>query len=293
MAVYMLIGAITKAGGKVMTWRFRKVWSVLLTTVLFGLILPSLLAQSHPNIEAALAATSSPDLQTRVNAFYALVGPAGTNTNSARGLENLLRSRPEEAERIKVVLIAALEREVIYKETLDKNGQQLSETFTDYWADLMLAVGSLRDPRAINGLLGGVNTGGIAVNALADLCPQSVDALIEKTREPNHYFQGNAFNLRAGAVKVLGMCVKRVESMHSNLEAMAKARNAILAALDDPDWNVRDASVNALFVFRHDADVRAKLQIVEATDTHASVPSVEGIARFTVRDSAARVLGAK
>jgi hypothetical protein len=206
----------------------------------------------------------------------------------------LLRQHPDEADSIRTALIEALEMEASYREGLERSGQQMTEAFSDYWSNLMWAVGTLRDPRATKGLLGGIDTGGIAVNALADLCPASADALIERTRQPDRTFHGEVIRQRQAAMSALAACMKRVQSMNSGPQAVAKIRKAALAAADDPDPGMRDSAVGVLFYFRSDVDVRAKLAQVAASDTYQE--SYEAFqphpGQFTVREAARAALNA-
>jgi hypothetical protein len=206
----------------------------------------------------------------------------------------LLAAYPDDEERIRTALIAGLGMEARYRATMEANGQGLSEAFTNYWADLMLAVGSLRDPRAVQGLLAGVDTGNIAVNALADLCPFSVDGLIEKSREADRSFKGISFNHRAGALQALAGCLLRLDIIRAQPEILPKIRGALLAAFEDPDWRVRAAAVAAAFSIRHDPEVRARLALIAAQDSYVSVlpQAANAGSPFLVRQTASAVLEA-
>jgi hypothetical protein len=175
---------------------------------------------------------------------------------------------------------------------LEDKGQQLTELFTTYWADLLWAVGSLRDPRAVKGLIGGLGTGGIVGNALVDIGPAAVDSLIEVSRAPERYFRGNSLRRRGSATQMIGICLIQSDQVRSDPKLVAKARSVILAGLEDSDPLVRQASANALLFFREEPDVRAKLELAAGSDPHvSSAPRTgPGESQFPVRDAAAGVL---
>jgi hypothetical protein len=217
------------------------------------------LAQPAGDLNNALTGLASPDMVKRAVGFESLLSPTRQAFASVPAeVHALLRQHPDEADSIRTALIEALEMEASYREGLERSGQQMTEAFSDYWSNLMWAVGTLRDPRATKGLLGGIDTGGIAVNALADLCPASADALIERTRQPDRTFHGEVIRQRQAAMSALAACMKRVQSMNSGPQAVAKIRKAALAAADDPDPGMRDSAVGVLFYFRSDVDVRAR-----------------------------------
>jgi len=162
------------------------------------------LAQPAGDLNNALTGLASPDMVKRAVGFESLLSPTRQAFASVPAeVHALLRQHPDEADSIRTALIEALEMEASYREGLERSGQQMTEAFSDYWSNLMWAVGTLRDPRATKGLLGGIDTGGIAVNALADLCPASADALIERTRQPDRTFHGEVIRQRQAAMSAL------------------------------------------------------------------------------------------
>ncbi len=125
---------------------------------------------------------TSADLKIREDTFYALIMPArriANTTSSAVAMRYLLRTHPDEAEQLKAAMISALELANGYVRDLEKKNAHSDEYFSDYRADLVWVVASLRDPRALEGLLAVIDTGGLAVNGLADLGPIAVDAVIK------------------------------------------------------------------------------------------------------------------
>ena len=273
-------------GIRIALWGFSIV-GVLSTGVLLGHV--------RWDFETAETGMRSADLNIRQSAFYGLLKPHANSKGSVRSsVEQLVAAHPNEREQIARALIEALELEVAHRNLARQNGEQLTETFSDYWADLMAAVSYLRDPRAVKGLLGGVDTGGIATEGLADICPSAIDALIDVARAPNPTFRGMPLGFRNGAVAALGGCLNRTELLRANPEVRAKARAALLEALDDADWTVRIAAVNGTLSFREDATVKEKLDRMAGLDPYMSpLPRLApGTSTFAVRDAARDVLAA-
>lgn len=236
---------------------------------------------------AVLQGVVAPDLLTREKSFYLLIGPGSVPTGYARqGVSNLLRSYPGSAEQIKVTLITALELAGTYRLEIQKRNAHFDEAFSDYYADLISAVSNLRDPRALKGLLGAIDTGGMARRGLADLGPVAIDAVIGKSHDAN-------IRIRSCAIGVLGEFLERLEDIRANPEAAAKAHRAIIAALDDPDSIVRTSATGSLATIRDDPGTKARLEAIASSDPGASWWRNEGKPEFPARDSAAAILALK
>lgn len=280
---------------KPLLWRMKRSMTVVML-VAWMTTLAS--AQEPADLESRLRDLSSPDLRTRSNSFYALLRPFMNDAGSTDvSIQKLLRAYPNQSEHVKTILIAALEREGSYIESTEDKDEQLSETATEYWADLSLAVASLRDPRAVKGLLSAHGPGGLAMSYFADLCPSVVDTIIEKSHQPPRYWRGTLIvDNRAGAMVFLGQCLTRVSAMQSAPDALAKVRTELLAALDDPAPRVRTVAAHALGALHSDPEVRAKLELVAGTDPYLSSvnanasPASAGASRFAVRDAARQAL---
>ncbi len=253
---------------------------------------PNAVVAQSTGIDTELRRVSSPDYKVSSKAFYGLLRPY-VNTDDVPGLvRDLLRAHPQQAEHIKLALIKALENMNGYKEQEEDKGNFLDDEFSDYWPDLIWAVGSLRDPRAVRALLGAQGTGGIAANDLADLCPFAVDALIEESHKPDRYFRGEPISDRTAALRELGFCITRVALMRAHPEAVAKIRAAFLTALDDPDGPTRAWAVEGLSYFRNDPDIRARLQALALADPYVGTVARSGKLQeeFVVREAAKRAL---
>jgi hypothetical protein len=254
------------------------------------------LAQPVAALEAALRDLASQDLSARGRGLTALLQQSPARVQGANGKRlavlNLIRAYPDQAERIKTTLIAALEQQGAEYERLIKETQNpVDEGFSELWLSLTGAVSALQDPRAVKGLVSSFSAG--STEGLADICPDAVDALIQRIHEPDLYLQGNAVGGRRQAVTALGWCLQRPAMMRANPDVAIKIRRELLTDLGDPDWSIRLHAVDALIPLRTDPEVRAKLQAVAATDPYItadnSPPNRPG-ARFVVRDGASFIL---
>ncbi|HTB10613.1 MAG TPA: hypothetical protein VK752_03535 [Bryobacteraceae bacterium] len=196
-------------------------------------------------IDAALRDLNQGARDRGLTALLAQSGiPVGTPAVMKVRMTSLLRAHPQQAERIKTTLIAALEAQGAEQERSIREAQEpLSEAFYESWLFLTDAVGGLQDPRAVKGLLLALSAGSIA--GLADICPSAVDAIIKRIHEPDLYLAGVAVGDRRQAVTALGWCLQRREMMSANPDVLAKIRRELLADLSDPDSSIRDHAVEA------------------------------------------------
>jgi hypothetical protein len=256
---------------------------LLAATVLF--LTAAAKAQLPPNLDTALLGMTSTNVGTRLSSFYDLIIPLENGSGSTReGVRNLLRTNPGRTDQIKLALITALELAASYVRDLKERNEHFDEAFSGYYGDLIFAVTALRDPRSVKGLVGAIDTGGMAVETLADLGPPAVDAVITDVL-------GVSTGDHTAGIAVLREFLRRQETVRSNPDAAAKARRAILAALSDPDPSARRVAAGAALTFKDEPDVKARLEAVAAADYEARLEG-DGKIHFPVRDEAARVLKA-
>jgi len=252
--------------------------------------------QSDSRVDAALRDLDQGARDRGLTALLAQDGiPVGTPASMKVRMNSLLHAHPQQAERIKTTLIAALEAQGAEQERSIREAQEpLSEAFYESWLFLTDAVGGLQDPRAVKGLLLALSAGSIA--GLADICPSAVDAIITRIHEPDLYLAGVAVGDRRQAVTALGWCLQRSAMMGANPDVLAKIRRELFADLSDPDRTIRDHAVEALSALRADPEVRAKLQIVADTDPYIDselgLPGKPG-PRYLIRDGASFVLNSE
>ncbi len=218
----------------------RRKWALVLGV---ALCTPELSNAQSAALDSALRGMTSPDLEIRMEAYPGLIGRYG-NGDSGEGVQLLLRAHPEQAERIKLALISSLEAaNAVQADTESKYlhfGEGFAEAFSDHWEDLIWAVGALRDPRAVKALLGGLGTGDMSANFLADLFPHAVDALVEMSQKPpTRNSRGEGLDYRGAALATLELSLTRLALMRAYPEAVEKARRGLLAGLDNPDPGLR------------------------------------------------------
>jgi HEAT repeat protein len=246
--------------------------------------------RSEARVDAALAGLASQDLDTRDRALSALLAQSGIKIGSPSPMRatmsNLLRTYPQQAERIRTTLIAALERQGADYVRLIQAGQPFSQD-AESWMFLTDAVAGLQDPRATKGLVLALGVG--SIDGLADICPSAVDAIIERIHQPDLYLAGVAVGDRRQAVTALGWCLQRPAMMRASPHVLAKIRRELLADLNDPDWSVRDHAADALSALRTDPEVRAKLQANPYFASEFSTLSSDAFSFYVTRASDTRV----
>jgi hypothetical protein len=207
---------------------------------------------------------ASQDLGKRDGALSALIAQSGIEVGNPSPMRvrinNLLRTHPQQAERIRTTLIAALERRGADYVRLVQAGQPFSEQEQDAesWMSLTDAVAGLQDPRAAKGLVLALGVG--SIDGLADICPSAVDAIIERIHQPDLYLDGIALGDRRQAVTALGWCLQRHAMMRANPGVLAKIRRELLADLGD--CTISSQAMDAVSALRADPEVRARLQII-------------------------------
>lgn len=129
------------------------------------------------DVAPALAQLKSDTWQKRSAGFDALIaaGAAEAQRKAVKpALTALLSAQPQQADAIKTGLIAALDQE----NAVVRKGGPLPEAFTDYYGDLILAVTTLTDVRAVKSLTGALGTGNMATSALVAFGDPAVEPVL-------------------------------------------------------------------------------------------------------------------
>jgi HEAT repeat protein len=78
----------------------------------------------------------------------------------------------------------------------EKTGQTIGQDYdTDYYANVIASVATLKDIRSMNALLGAITTGGMAMGTLAEFAPLSLDPVLAKADEPDPLVRMSALNV--------------------------------------------------------------------------------------------------
>jgi hypothetical protein len=192
-------------------------------------------------------------------------------SNALMDLENLGRTEnfpvcsPNASAQIKRALIRALEKEngVIYNPVVGS----LSETETEYFANLIGCVASLHDPLALPGLIGAIDTGGGAGNGIIALGDAAVPRVVQVLRTKTE-----SVGRRHAAVRLLGRLASRPRAQPLSQASLATIRAALLGTLRDEDYYIRAVAVRSLTRFQ-DAEVRNAVEALAASDTATRVES--------------------
>jgi HEAT repeat protein len=172
---------------------------------------------------------------------------------------------PNASAPIKRALIKALEKEneVIYSAAVGS----LSETETEYFANLIGCVAALRDPLALPGLIGAIDTGGGAVDGIIALGDAAVPRVVQVLRAKTE-----SVGRRHAAVRILGRLASRPRAQPLSQASLAMIRATLLATLRDEDYYMRAVAVRSLTRFP-DAEVRNAVEALAKSDTATRVES--------------------
>lgn len=251
-------------------------------------------AETIEPIAAMLTRLRDPSWETRTEAFYEMVvnGTASawdgrTDLIPAR-LATLFRAHPDREDAVKLALIELLNTENAVAEAQDqeykKSRKTLSETYANYYGDVVAAVSGLNDPRAMQALVGAMGTGGMADNGLARLGSDAVDPLVVK-------LQSSDVIVRAAAVRALTTFWQPENRDKSNDDvSRRKIKEAFLKAAGDQDGGVRLAAVYGLALMPNEDTIRL-LRRLAASDSSRLPGQADGGGPFyPVRQAARRVL---
>jgi hypothetical protein len=154
------------------------------------------------------------------------------------------------------------------------------ESEDPYTGDLIAAVALLKDPSALNALMGAINTGHMATHGLAVLGDTAVPPLLRATAGP-------ASLTRLSGLGALSDMVTMFPQPALSQDNRGRIRTVLVNALHDPDRFVRETALEGLPAF-HDPEVRAAITDVAQRDTFAVHD--RGVVRYPVREAAVAAL---
>jgi hypothetical protein len=230
------------------------------------------------------------DWQTRVRAFYDLFaiglpgGLQGRTTRIPAAPDAIFKQDAGRKEQVSIALIRLLDKEygVSHGPTNPR-----SETYSDYLGDLVKAVASLHDKRAVDSLLHYIGTGDIATRGLAGLGRDALDPVLRMVNaddvgDPRETSQ------RMSATQVLS------EMLDPNIVEIdevsrAKIKSGLLRASQDKQFWVRLTAVQGLARIP-DPDVVIVLRSLLEGDPY-SRPDPSGHLVYPIREAARKALG--
>src|SRR5881409_3566473 len=173
----------------------RAIGISLVVCVITLLVIPSYGQRFDLSVlEQSINQLEDPDWRNRSTAFYRLLKADSARVEPRRALSDLLRKWPEKSDEIKLALIKLLEREneltkkqvdFILGEYAKKGTAKMPHPFPDaeerseYYANLIAAVTSLKDVRSLDALLGAINTGAMVTDTLAEFGTAALDRVLE------------------------------------------------------------------------------------------------------------------
>jgi hypothetical protein len=210
-------------------------------------------------LEVSIGAIQNPEWRARSKAYYRLIGLGSEDLSYIpRPLTQLLSVCRDRADAIKISLIRLLERENLMVQDYHRTGRRFGEEYSNYYGDVISAVSSLNDKRAINALLGAITSGGMVTRGLVDLAPESLDPVLAKLND-------NDPLVRSCALLVLVEMMARInqDKLKDGL-TRSRIKAAALKASTDEDAVVRKSAVLALAQVG-DADV---IPVIEKLADH-------------------------
>jgi hypothetical protein len=224
-------------------------------TVLFMVVPPRVHGQSVDLLLSRLA--SSKTDTARARAFSELV-EFGNNARRPT-------CSPQAAAQVRRALIDALEKE---NNLVHNPSAELSETDTEYYADLIGCVAMLRDPNAAPALLGAIETGGGAIDGLVALGDPSVPGLLAILDGPGDRGRVAAI-VAAGKLAAPNRSTQPERSSnHLAPEKAAAIRVRLIKALNYKDRFVRIAAVRSLSCYS-DPEVERAIRLLASNDPAA------------------------
>jgi HEAT repeat protein len=223
--------------------------------------------QTHPsNAPALIQQTQDANWETRKDAFDAiLLGEPSLLANASRVPDN-----------IKVALIQLLETENTFRE----KGVSFTEEYTEYYASVIGAVASLKDPRSVHGLMGAIKTGAMATDALAELGSVAVDPVIQASNSSD-------MHVRQAAAMVLSRFTEPKNLQNVTVLSRQKIKNALIQATRDELHYVRIEGIEGLAKLG-DRDVVPLIQSLAAKDQFEGYGEQRGT--YPVRKAAMEAL---
>jgi hypothetical protein len=244
-------------------------------------------------IESLLKQMQAAEWNTRSTAFYKLLDLAfggkfnGQTWQIRSALSKFSRKRPTYADEINLTLIRLLETENNFLrehgEKFEQTGETLTEEYTNYHGDLIGTVADLKDSRAVNALVGAINTGNMATDGLAEIASFSLNIIAEKV-------DGSDSLTRHSATRVLSHMLEPANINRLETEipgSREKIKNLLIKKAKDADYNVRLSAIDGLAKLQ-DADAVKVLEEVSENDLYQSTKG--GTTSYPVREAAKKHL---
>jgi hypothetical protein len=214
---------------------------------------------SAQRLAVPLERLESERLETRIGTFYWLLHRRpGERFDAAEATGRVLRRYASDRATIHTALITLLEQETVRAQG------RLSRAHLTYYADLVLAVASLGDARAVEALLASVHVPGSAARrGVAAFGAGAVAPVLRSLRAERP-------TVRNTAVHVSGLLLS-ARSSNVGAADLQQLRGALLFALSDPVAMNRAAALEALRPFVAEAAVQQAVRRLAGEDADLGV----------------------
>lgn len=234
-------------------------------------------------IDLALRAMISQSPDERVTAFYLLVDIPEPAQESRKGprpvalrIRQILTATPSRGEAVRQ---AVLQLAAVESKRMREN--RFSEEWSNYAADVLTAVGALRDGRAAPILAANLDLGNITTKAAAALGAPMIPFVLPKLSH-------ESAPMRNGAVRALSQLLSSSPVPALSQVERNRVRDALVPLANDDSRFIRLSVIEALSMIAGD-DVTRVLQRIAESDPYA-VDAVTGQRRYPVREQAKRYL---
>lgn len=205
---------------------------------------------SEAEVIAFIQRLSAPDWDTRRDSFYDLLGTSASAPGKPRIADSLSRVLSIQGERSKEAihcgLIKLLQTESSHTQILASQQQRMSETYSNYFGDVVAAVAALHDERALDPLLAVSSTGNMAIDAIAGFGLRAFDKVLHKA------YASSPIERHSALIILARMITSSIIAKGS--PELPRAKAAILSAAGDRAPLVRMGAVQGLGSLLPDKD---------------------------------------
>ncbi len=246
------------------------------------------LGDKRAEVDANIQLMQSEPWEKRAAGFYQMIRVAGTrdlngaSTKIAPALQTLQRDLPDRADNIRGALIGLLRRESAFSKTAETT----TDEFSSYYGDVILAVSSLRDKRALSALLEVIEAGNLATRGVAGLgANTTLASLLALATSPSDL-------KRNAAIRTIGYLLDpAIDPELVTPVQVSDIKNALVRATTDYNPYIRISAVESVSRLL-EPDVIRLLQSVAESDPYA-ITMESGRIGFPVREAAKRALLSK
>lgn len=262
---------------QVMKWFLSNLISVCFVAILPGTTV------AQDTSPAVLALPSESDISSdqwdeRLAAFTRLLGvdieqyTAGRIVHVSNVLKTLLETDEDavaDIRKSRIIQLLEIENDIVERKREQRMNssnfqlpaeEQLSEEYLNYYGDVIAAVSSVDDVRAIQSLVGAIATGNMAVSALVGFGTPAVEPVTRLLKHPDN-------RVRSAAVLTLNRMLVTSSGVSNDEATMVIIRNAIITASTDEYPFVRIRAIDGLMQLG-DQEAIALIEQIAQSDSY-------------------------